>query len=279
MKLELFVYLLFMLFTSISWSQNTDSKKIYIDAYNKEIDKTIYLKKCKNHTYKCLEYKTDSLVVNKVLNKFYFGKLSTQVYQQIRLLINRDSKKKIDSGEIIVLKYYDSLLSFSTLNKKHIKHTLAVKKDTSLSLRDKGRRTHDFNEKKFINNRKKWLKKQNKCIEKYERKFSIKINYLYKAEENVVNNYGGFNWIKDNGVFKNQFFKIMYNYNLAIIKPDGEFYLNGGHTTDKRVEKLLENSNWEQYKNDLELSKTTHMENGYGLFEKIPFYHNSKHCF
>jgi hypothetical protein len=279
MKLKLFALLFFLLFTSLSFTQNTASKAVFIDENLNEIDKASYLKKCEHITNKCLEYKTDSLTVHKILNKYYFGDLGTQGYDQIRLLLNRDSKKKIDSGEVIVLKYYDSLLSFSTLNKRHIKHTLAVKNDTTLSIREKGRKTHVYNKKKSLKNRSKWVKKQNKCIEKYEKKFPIKINYLYKAEENIVNAYNGFIWVKDNGVFKNKFFKIMYNYNLAIIKPDGAYYLNGGHTTDKKIEALLKTENWEAFKSDLELSKSKYIINGYGLFNKIAFDHNTKHCF
>lgn len=279
MKLKSLISSTLFIFTLVSFSQNLITPNQYIDENLVKIDSTTYFLKCKQITNKCLNYKTDSLKIFKVLNKFNFKKLDHQDYEQIRLLLNRDSKKHIDSGEIIVIKYYDSLLNYKTLHNKHIKHTQTVLKDSSLSLNDKRRKTHDYSEVEFKKKRSKWLKKQNKCIEKYEKEFPIKVNYLYKTEENVVDDYNGFNWIKDNGTFKNKFFKIVYNYNLVIIKPDGEYYLNGGHTSDKKIEKLLETPNWETFKNDLKLSTNKYVKSGYGLFKKIPSEHHSKHCF
>lgn len=279
MKLKPFTTLLLLVISLVSFSQDIESAELYLDENLKEINTSSYSKKCKQITKKCLEYKTDSLTINKVLNKFYFNKLNSTEYEQIRLLINKDSKTLISSGEIIIIKYYDSLLSYETLYNRHVKHTQIILNDTSFSMSEKRRKIHDYDKSKFKKNKSKWLKKQNKCVEKYEKKLPIKINYLYKAEENVVNNYDGFNWIKDNGIFKNNFFKIIYNYNLVIIKPDGEYFLKGGHLTDKLIEKLIKNHDWSKFKNDLKQSEEKNIINGYGLFKKILPNHHSKHCF
>lgn len=254
--------------------------KVYLDENLTRIDSSTYSRKCYRILFKCLEYKTDSLVVNKILEKYRFGKLNPTEYKQIKGVISRISKLKIKSDEIIVIKYYDSLLNFSSVNKRHMEHTKPKKTISPDSSNSTKRNHHPFNEDIFYKNRRKWVKKNKKCIEKNEDKYNAKIIYLYKAEQNVISKYEGFNWVKDNGVFKNKFFKIMFNFHLLIIKPNGEYFLSGGHITDKKVGKLLKKADWTEFKSDLKSSYRKHIFRGIGLFKKVdPYYHNTKHCF
>ncbi len=254
--------------------------KVYLDENLTGIDSSTYSRKCRQLLFKCLEFKTDSLVINKILEKYRFGKLTPIEYDQIKGVITRISKIKIKSDEIIVIKYYDSLLNFSSVNRRHVEHSKPKKATSPDSSNSKKVPLHTFNRDIFKKNRKKWVKKNKKCIKRNEDKYNVKIIYLYKAEQDVIDEYAGFNWVKDNGVFKNQFFKIMFNFHLLIIKPNGEYFLSGGHITDKKVGKLLKKADWAEFKNDLKSSYRKHIFKGIGLFKEVdPYYHNTKHCF
>jgi len=254
--------------------------KVYLDENLTEIDSSTYSRKCRRLLFKCLEYRTDRLVVNKILEKYRFGKLNPIEYKQVKGVISRISKLKIESDKIMVIKYYDSLLNFSSVNRRHIEHTKPKKTTSPDSSNSTKRPPHPFNVDIFNKNRRKWVKKNKKCIERNENKYNVEIIYIYKAEQNVISKYEGFNWVEDNGVLKNQFFKIMFNFHLLIIKPNGEYFLSGGHVTDKKVGKLLKNADWTEFKSDLKSSHSKHIFKGVGLFKRVdPYYHNTKHCF
>lgn len=251
-------------------------EEIYIDENIALIDTTTYKNKCKNILLKCLEYKTDSLVMNKVLYKFQFGKLTKEEYTQIKNVLTIDSDKKIEKNDFIIIKYYDSLLNFKRVNERHLIHLKkAEEQQTELNVRNK---YHEFNEKIFLKNRKNWIKKSNKCIKRYENKFQSKAFYIYKHEQSVVDNYKNFDWIKDRGIFKHTFFKIMFNYRFVILKPDGEYFLSGGHLTDKRFEKLLKTNDWSKFKEDWNTTYKKNILNGEGIFKKVEYDHNTRHC-
>lgn len=267
-----YLTLLFLLFFSLSYSQ----EKIYLDENIVRIDSSTYDNKCKNISLKCLEYKSDNLLMNKVFYKFKFGKLTPKEYTQIKSILSIDSNKKIENKDFIIIKYYDSLLNFKRVNEKHIVHSKKVKEQqTGQIVRHK---YHNFNEKHFKKNRNIWIKKNNKCIKRYENKFQSKAFYIYKDEQNVVDKYENFNWIKDRGVFKHTFFKIMFNYRFVIIKPDGEYFLSGGHLSDKRFEELLKNKDWSKFKQDLNESYKKNILTGKGIFKEINSDHNTRHC-
>ncbi|WP_452601021.1 hypothetical protein [Pontimicrobium sp. MEBiC06410] len=272
----LFLFNCFFLFSQESITE------LYLDENLNEIDSISYSRKCKRILSKCLKYKTDSLVINKVLIKYAFGKLTPNQYNQIKGVITRNSNIELKQNEVLVIKYYDSLFSFNSVNRRHLNHLKKPKTvlpDSLANAKNTKNVFHTFNESIFNENRKKWVKKHKKCIEKNEKKYDIKLIYLYKAEQNVLDQYEDFNWVKDNGVFKNKFFKIMFNFHLLIIKPDGDYFLSGGHITDKQVGKLLKKADWSKYKNDWKLSFQREVINGYGLFKKTSSFHHKKHCF
>ena len=62
----------------------------------------------------------------------------------------------------------------------------------------------------------------------------------------------------------------MFNFHLLIIKPDGDYFLSGGHITDKQVGKLLKKADWSKYKNDWKLSFQREVINGYDLLKDKP---------
>lgn len=269
----LFLFNYFFLFSQESITE------LYLDENLNEIDSITYSKKCKRILSKCLEYKTDSLIINKVLIKYVFGKLNPNEYNQIKGVITRNSNIELKQDEVLVIKYYDSLFNFKSVNKRRLNHLKTHKTTAPDSLGVTKIVFRPFNETIFNKNRKKWVKKHKKCIAKNEKKYNAKLIYLYKAEQNVLDEYEGFNWVKDNGVFKNKFFSIMLNFHLLIIKPDGDYFLIGGHITDTQVGKLLKKPDWSEYKNDWKMSFQKQVINGSGLFKRTNPFTHKKHCF
>ncbi len=276
------LFTLFFLFNYFFLFSQESTTELYLDENLNKIDSITYSKKCKRILSKCLEYKTDSLIINKISIKYAFGKLTSSEYNQIKGVITRNSDMKLKQNEVLVIKYYDSLLNFNSVNRRHLNHIKKPKTvlpDSLASAKNTKNVFHTFNESIFNENRKKWVKKHKKCIAKNEKKYDMKLIYLYKDEQNVLDQYEDFNWVKDNGVFKNKFFNIMFNFHLLIIKPDGDYFLSGGHITDKQVGKLLKKMDWSEYKNDWKLSFQKQVINGSGLFKKTDSYYHKKHCF
>ena len=80
-------------------------------------------------------------------------------------------------------------------------------------------------------------------------------------------------------MFKETFFNIIYNYSSVVIKPAGEYFLIGGHISDKNVYQLLSNRNWETFKLQLNETKESYIINGIGIFENESNSAHIKHCF
>lgn len=271
-------FLLGILFSTISFAQNT----IYLDESNQEIDSTIYKNKCIQHPFKCLEYITDSLILKKVLYKFNFGRLDEINYQKIRNTLVKDSKTETDTNAILIIHFYDSLRTFKTVYKEHLKHlklTYNIKDSLKFKQNPKPFLSHDYDEEEFKKNRINFIKKNNKCIKTFESKYNTRLFYVYKDDSNISGDYVNFKWLADNGIFKNTFFEIMFNYWVVIIKPDGEYFLNGSHLSDKNISKLIESDDWSIYKKDWYETLEIYLINGKGLFKKESALNHKKHCF
>ena len=272
-------YLISILFLSFGISA-VCQEKTYFDENFKSINKSTYQEKCRRTLFKCLEYKTDTYAINKILFKYKFGNLDSDAYNQVRNLLMRDSKTEIPNNSIIVIKYYDSILGFESEYNKHIKHEREYensKKDTSgvkMHYHE-----HEFNKKTFETNRTNWINYRNKCLKKFDGKGNTEIFHMFKHSDAESRDFKGFKWIDDKGTFKNVFFQIMYNFNLVIIKPNGEYFLSGGHLSDKTFEKLIKNDNWSKYKKDWKKSMTTHEIYGKGMFVEKYSTPHKKHCF
>ncbi|WP_299254497.1 hypothetical protein [uncultured Lacinutrix sp.] len=271
MKLKFLFSFIFLFSSLVSLSQNV--KKIYIDEDLKEMNLVTYIAKCKYKTNKCVEYKTDSLAIYKVLKKFSFNKLSAKNYEQIRLLLNQDSNIKIDSGETIILKNFDSIYSYSSAKKKHDNHA----KTHISTLNGKPLHHNNYNKKTYERNEKTHIRNIRKCTQKFEKLNNIKVLYTFSNSELSNSKNSKLNIIKARSIIKSTFFKILYQYDTLILKPNGEYFLSGGHLNDKLVKKIVLTKNWTTLKNDWKDSREKYPITGSGLF-KFDKSH-SKHCF
>jgi hypothetical protein len=239
---------------------------IYLDENMSKIDSIIYKKKCKSTVLKCLEYKKDSLfIIHKVLYKYTFGKISKTETIQLKkpLSIN----KTFNSQSNIVINYRDSLYDYNARKRNSDRHLKSHDSFKHIAL------TH----KKFNSSRKIWIKQQKKCINKIKNKYNTETFYVYKYDYGSIKHYPDLGWIKDRGNFKTIFFGIMYNFNMLILRPNGEYFLSGGHFSNKMLKNLLKND-WSQYKKDFNDSYNSQNNKGYGLFKTNSSFHK-KHCF
>lgn len=252
-----------LLITFSSFSQ----QKLYLDENLKQIDSATYSKKCKTYILKCLEYDADSLSVEKVLYKFSFGRVSQTKANKIISLLALDSGKKIKKNDIIVLRYIDSLYNYETSKRNYDKHITNHKNAPH----------KHYDRKRYDKQKIKWDKSRYNCVKKFEKIEHIKVLHSVKHTQNDLNTYNNITIVKDRRVLKNTFFKIIYNYNLLILKPNGEFFLSGGCLNNEKLKKLIKNDDWSTFRNDLKRSINGNSDTGFGFFKK-PAYHK-KHCF
>lgn len=251
-------------------------EKIYLDENFRNISKLEYSNKCKKNIFKCLEYKSDSLSINKMLFRYRFGKISDTSYHQIRKLLIRDSKTSIDSNSIIIVKYYDSLINFQSIYSRHLKH---IEPKTDSLGNQIPIHKHEYNIDIYNKNKSDFIKNRKKCIQKFEKLENVRVFHMYQHDENVADTYDGFNWIDDKGTFKNTFFQILFNYYAVLIKPNGDYFLIGGHFTDKNLKILIKKENWEPFKSDWKKTYFSTQNNGKGMFKTSDSFYHPKHCF
>lgn len=272
---EVFIFFsLIIITTNLSISQSS----IYLDEQMNEIDSTLYFKKCKFSAFKCIEYKKDTLSINKILLLHYFGTIDKTQNNQIRSILSKDAKRKIDNNSIIIVRYYDSILSYKTMKKKRDVHVKIHEKGIdSAGIKSGIISHHKYNLKTYHRNMKNWLKGQNKCIRKFERIDNVDVFNVINNSQININNLSSISPIKDRNVFKNTFFKILYQYRYLVLKPNGDYFLSGGHLSDKKLIKLLKEKNWENIIEDWEISINRFPINGNGFFkyDKV----HQKHCF
>lgn len=267
---------LFILFTQFS---SFSQQKIYLNENMKQVDSSLYYKKSEAYSYKAIEYDLDSLTLHKILYKFSFGKLNKTETKQILNLLAIDSGKEISKNNIIIIKYYDSIYNYQTSKKKYDKHVAIHKYDTTkISLLKKPRIWHKpYNKNTYTRNNKRWEKFCEKCVKKFEKINMVKVLYSFKHNQKNTMKFKDLHFVKDRSVLKNTFFKIMYNFNLLVLKPNGEYFLSGGCFSDNKLKQLLKADNWENFKSDWENSIKKYPNNGFGFFSK-PEKHE-KHCF
>lgn len=284
-SLHIFFITAFLFFSVYSSAQSY----VYLDENNQEISLKEFKKKCgSSHLYDCLTYTKDNVVLSQVLYAYQFGKISSQEYEQLRKLINKDAGINIQPNQMIVVKKYDSIFSYEReveLHKKHIKHYQAVKVevDSVNKIYPKKRKLllkpHDWNKEIFDNIVTNWTNNVNSCIKKYEDKFNLKIVFFHMDKKSLEKEYKDFNWLKDRGIINDIFFKYAKLHHTLILKPDGEYFLSGGHFKTHYYKRLLRNKDWSRYKRDYEKSLNGDYPNGKGMFRFDYSDHSHNYCF
>ena len=275
--------LLITLFPLMSLSQ---SKEIFIDENMVEIDSLTFNKKCSSRVLKCLKYQDSTLIVNKAHRVFKFGKVSSQEYNQIRLLLIKKSKLEISPDQIIVIKHVDSIGgSYQAYLKKREENShnrpVFVTSNVSENNRPiKIRVPGTLSEKQYDMFQRRGIAKYAKCVKKFERKYNSRVITTYKFNGNKKDLYKSINWVDYPGIIIPKFLNSVKNGRYLIIKPDGEYFVASRKMGDSSLEKLFKDQNWTKHKEHLERSETENSKIGYGIFRPfIVIEGNLKFCF
>jgi hypothetical protein len=265
-----FIVLVTLFLSTVIFSQ---TKTIFIDETNREITKDEFKEKCNTYFYKCFDYASDTLKFKKVLYRYSFGQLTNDELTQIKLLLKSDQNIELKKDEFLVVKYWDTITNFQERLRRYKIH---VKKHES---EDNTIEHKEFNRKIHDSNIASWVKKKKKCIKNFKKRYPIEIIYMYRNDTGGIQDYKEFNWISDErNIFKNRFFKLMNNYHLLVVKPNGNYFLCGGHFSEKSLKSLLNTEDWNEILIDYNTFRTKFRKNGYGIFKKPNFYHKSQ-CF
>ncbi|AOW19427.1 hypothetical protein [Urechidicola croceus] len=292
---------IFILFTIVLFGQkNIEKLDIYSNENKEIISINEFNTKCKNVVFHCKKYETDSLIINKVLYRYYFGEISKQENKQVRIYLNRLANKDIDTTKNIIIYFKERLVGFNqSIEECTYDVDKSIQENYSIYLNNVTNQSHnemsllDF--KKVFNNHitkfhsevryyddyEKTAKTKSKCIQKIEKKSNSKINLI--VHENIgyklKNDY--FTWAEDTGVIKNMFFEINTGNDLLILKPNGKYFIKNGYVSDSNIIKIANESDWSEYYNDWKKTTEEKFSKGHGIIKKLVqnnVYH-LKHCF
>ena len=274
--------LLLLFVTCNSFAQTENIPVTYLDENLKNTTEEEYQKSSWKSLNKKSSYTKDSTVIHLIQLRSEFGKLNTTENLQIRNHITKITKTLVDGT--ILINYYPELKSISQTQEHYNNYIKAnVTRMTIDSLNTHiSTRWHKNKTLKTLStinsDRKKWITKTTKCLNKFTNKTNAKTYFIYKNENNALEDYTDLLTYKDTGLLESVFFKIPHQYQLLILKPNGEYFLTDMTIKDKTINFLLKKDDWTQIKNQYHKTLTKHIYKGIGHFERFK-YEDSVNCF
>jgi hypothetical protein len=257
----------------------------FIDENGKAIREITFNKKCNAAVFECKRFDREKMVIFKVTHRMFFGKLKEKEYNQIRLMLNKESNKTIPKNHNILIHYEASLSGFKERNKfcnlinsntleENYKtfNTEALNfgeypfESLKMFKRYVERHRKDFHdEQKFDKEVAEYAEQQNDCIKKIETKYNTPVVYMVKNNYNypIKNDY--FTWVIDKGIIKNTFLKKHPDTDFILLKPNGEYFVKSDFLPDFVLSKLLKSDDWEKQKSNWTKSINTGDSKGYGI--------------
>lgn len=267
-----FLYIcLFSSFFSIAQNQ------VFIDENMQEIDSKTYFKKCKAYVLGCLEYKTKTLVVNKVYKHHNFGKISETEFQELKTLLGENSNDNINDIQSIVLHFKDSLFGYNELtlrrlllSKKESFEELNTNEQSKLLRKAKsiasGRISSHFKHVKNSNVKCKLFLEKNNSVDFYI--FNEDVNYIEKFGENKY-------WIKNDSLLEKLFFGKYPQVSYIIIKPNGNYFVSNRYISKSKYLQLIKKNDWSSFEQNLKLSIDKNSTFGIGFFNQRDTFANN----
>ncbi|WOD43249.1 hypothetical protein [Hwangdonia lutea] len=224
------VSLLVIVFFIHSLNALSQVRTVYADETGKIISKAVYQKKLKSSIYSGFLYRTDSIVLEKLRLKYYFGRLTPTVKTQFFKFINH--RHQIDTTKSLLIRYVDTLRAKSEYPIRNIfifnNHEI---KDYSVTYTE------------YISRK--------KSSEVYYRRYKKKLVKLdfYGHNNGHPEVYENLRWYKDYGyLIKKIFCQLKNDLTTIIIHPDGEFYIESTETNLPFTD-LFRKRNWFKHKN------------------------------
>jgi len=238
-------------------------KKIYIDEDEKITDSIKFYAKCHSRVLTCLEYKTDTLIVNRLHNKYKFGKISTNEVNQIRLFLMKKGNFKIEPNKTLVIKPIDSIQgSYESYVSYVNEHKALGHFPETHEIPNKIKAKIEFDKDQAFR-----MSKLKKCIKKYERKYDTKVILTFNYKGYKKDLYKNINKIEYSGTIFSKILNGVPYGNFTIIKPDGEYFVSPSKFIDRHLRHLFRSPDWTIHKNDLESSKYQYYKYGKGIFK------------
>jgi len=211
---------------------NAQSDTVYVDENNQYISKSIFSRKAKSGLYNGQRFSTDTLVLEKLRLKQYFGLLEPKVKSQLFKLLY--SRNHIDTTKIIIIHYNDTLRKPSEYVKDgEIKYMYSFAHE------------HYNTHKGFILAHKK-CKNRNKKYKKI-----AQVLHFYSTNNGHPISYKEHTWYMDYGfLIKKIFLSDELKTQRMIIRPNGEFFV--GFYKHYLYENLIEKRKWYKSKNEFE---------------------------
>ncbi len=270
------------LYATFSFFNLFSQEEIYMDENLKVIDSVTFTKKCRAYVFNCKVYETDSIKVNKVLNKFSFGKLYPNQFLELKQFLEKQSNSNIETNNVIAIVYRDSLLGYHEslerqkrnfdIEKQRLINSLPFK----ITKEQLGHRLHVPTKKEYEKRIRKYAKEQQKCQTWVEKKLNTKLFYTYSYDVNYPK-YNPSIWLKDSGTLKNTFFKVFKQYSTIILKPNGEYFSSIAPLSIADLQNLMIEKKWSSHKHDLQNSIENYDNKPVGIFTK-PFGFNEIFC-
>jgi len=212
----------------------SQSDTIYLDEEDKQVSKYVFYKKEKSSIYDGVRYSTDSLVLEALELNYVYAKMLP--ISQSHLFKFLSSNYKIDTTKTIIIHYTFTLkhpkdyprttpiYSFDTLSNtyKLLKNHNAGNLDLFLGV---SRHMHAQNYRAILMGYKQCLRYHKKNQE------TTSIVHLFAKNEGFPVNDKGLKWYSDENLFVRKFFnKPKRSFNIVIIQPNGEFYVQYGYS-------------------------------------------------
>ncbi|WP_156772367.1 hypothetical protein [Urechidicola croceus] len=277
---------LFFISTFILYGQNKIEKDtVYYDENKIEISKDKFIDKCNAAVFYCKQFDIDNYIVYKVYHRMYFGKLTPQEYNQIRMYLNQQSIKNTPKNHSILIHYEENLAGFKesneycnlinsySLEENYNYFNLNAKKNNEEPIKSikafkqivEWHRKEFHNLKKFNKDVANYAKQQNKCIRKVELRFKTPVYYAIYNNNNYPLKNDYFTWLEVNSIIKTTFTKNHPDIDLIILKPNGEYFIKNDFLPNSVLFKLLKEKDWTKFKNDWNQSIKTNYNLGYGI--------------
>ncbi|ULC60526.1 hypothetical protein MBM09_05925 [Flaviramulus sp. BrNp1-15] len=265
-KVEVYSKLVLIVFFIISINLNAQKDTIYVDENDDYISKQVFYKKMNSPIYHGLRFDTDTLVLQTIRFKYYFGNLSSPIKSQLFKLLNK--RHQIDTSKTLIIHYLDTLRAKSEYSKKNtvvfydslnrVIKPLIKSSQISDGVKFDFTNYNKVAKHKHIQNYRRFLKLNKKCTKryyKYNNKHNEKVSvfHFYNVNNGHPNEFKELRWFKDYAsLLKKLFFDENANTNFAIIKPSGEFlvYYPDKHFNNYHVTflNLLNNETWNEIK-------------------------------
>lgn len=262
----------------------TVTDTLFFDENNIEISRSQHNQKYrKSIFYQTYEIK-DGYVLNKIAPKCYIGKFNAKEFSQIKNIINRSIKSDLE-GKSIVISYVDSLYGFYA-HKENYKlnsynHFIKRHKTDSLTaIKLATNADKKFDSISYYKSVSKDSKVHYKCFKKLNRKNSQMI-FMYRGEKDFPFEKHETSWVKDSGIFRNNFFRGRNEYERMIINSKGDYLLYRGNLTHEVFDSFVKNSDWSNHKTNWNKSLNSKNEFGFGFIEKLHRFSNfeNSHCY